>query len=202
MPSTLWTAGLRRSQSIMRTDAPNCDKEIAVFTTVVVLPSPGCPLVIRIVLGGLSADDRRTEVRRTRYASATDERVSSASNCSPLNPFVLLSERPPLVCFEPFVLAFSALCLHPRIAGMTLRAGSWANRLTSSTVLTVLSRYSRKKTNPTPAIRLVRKPMSTVRARLGATGDVGTCGGSTIFSVLCCSCSVILAWLVLWRNSV
>src|SRR5678815_2151002 len=54
----------------------------------------------------------------------------------------------------------------------------------SSTVLTVLSRYSRKNTSPTPATRLIRNPISMVRGLLGATGDIGTCGGSIIFVLL------------------
>src|SRR4030095_14240376 len=148
------------------------------------------PLVISIVLGGFSVDDNSTEVRSTRYASATDDCVSSASSRSALKTFVVLRASPLLVCFEPLLLpAFNARLLRPPIAGMTLRAGSCVYLLTSSTVLTVLSRYSRKNTSPTPASRLTRNPISMVRGLFGDTGDIGTCGGSIILVLLCCSCS-------------
>src|SRR6185295_2403282 len=64
----------------MRTDEPSCASDIAVFTTVVVLPSPGRPLVNRMVLGGLPAADNRTEVRTTRYASDTDDESRIVDN--------------------------------------------------------------------------------------------------------------------------
>src|SRR5215471_7065795 len=72
-PNTLCTLGLRMSASMIKTSAPNCASDIAVFTTVVVLPSPGWPLVTSSVFGGLPAADNRTDVLRALYASAADE---------------------------------------------------------------------------------------------------------------------------------
>jgi hypothetical protein len=47
---------------MISTDDPNCASDIAVFTAVVVLPSPGSPLVISIVLGGASPQESSTDV--------------------------------------------------------------------------------------------------------------------------------------------
>src|SRR4051812_20253077 len=96
---------------------------MAVFTTVVVLPSPGCPLLTRIVFGGLFTGDSSTDVLSTLYASATEERpssVNSLSVCSPL-PDEILS--PSTAFFFP-LLDDSKRDLRPLIAGITLRAGS------------------------------------------------------------------------------
>src|SRR4051794_22992546 len=62
---------------MISTEAPSCVREIAVFTAVVVLPSPAWPLVINIVLGGLPAVDSSIEVLTARYASAAVERLSN-----------------------------------------------------------------------------------------------------------------------------
>src|SRR5262249_61280210 len=110
---------------IIKTDDPSCAREIAVFTAVVVLPSPGWPLVIRIVFGGFSVDESKTEVRSTLYASATDERESSANNRSALNTALACNESPPCCWPEPLEAALSARRFRPPIAGMTLRAGNW-----------------------------------------------------------------------------
>src|SRR6185369_14214039 len=77
---------------MINTDAPNWASETAVLTVVVVLPSPGCPLVTRIIIGGPPALDSITDVLNTRYASATDERDSRAAIC------------PGIVTVPPFAL--------------------------------------------------------------------------------------------------
>src|SRR6185437_13248089 len=71
--------GRRKSQSIISTSAPVCASMNAVLMAVVVLPSDGWLEVIKMVLGGLPADESNSEVRRCRYASAIGERTSVTS---------------------------------------------------------------------------------------------------------------------------
>src|SRR3954469_11242222 len=61
--------GRRRSASISRTRVPFCARTVAVLTLVVVLPSCGRALVIRIIFGGAPTEVSRSDVRSARYAS-------------------------------------------------------------------------------------------------------------------------------------
>src|SRR5437762_11531005 len=87
---------------MINTDEPSCASEIAVLTTVVDLPSPGCALVTSTILGGLPAAESSIEVRTTRYASAADERLSmterpafaATGNARPARPGALPLVRP------------------------------------------------------------------------------------------------------------
>src|SRR3954469_2700369 len=70
IPKMECTPGRRISQSTSKTLPPFCARTIAVLTLVVVLPSCGSALVIRMTLGGEPSDDNKMEVRRARYDSA------------------------------------------------------------------------------------------------------------------------------------
>src|SRR3954464_1951867 len=70
MPRIECTPGRRISQSTSRTLPPFCASTIAVFTLVVVLPSWGRALVMRMIFGGEPREERRMEVRSARYDSA------------------------------------------------------------------------------------------------------------------------------------
>src|SRR3954469_6309543 len=70
MPRIECTPGRRISQSTSKTLPPFCARTMAVFTLVVVLPSCGRALVMRITLGGEPRDESRIDVLRARYDSA------------------------------------------------------------------------------------------------------------------------------------
>src|ERR1043165_1268072 len=75
-PNCVCSRGRRKSQSIIKTCAPVCASMNAVLMPVVVFPSAGWLEVIRIVFGGLPADDKSNDVRRCRYDSVIGERAS------------------------------------------------------------------------------------------------------------------------------
>src|SRR6202035_6135039 len=66
--------GRRRSPSISRTRVPFWASTIAELTLVVVLPSSGSALVMRITFGGPPGNVRSSEVRNARYDSAICDR--------------------------------------------------------------------------------------------------------------------------------
>src|SRR3954467_3861418 len=70
IPKMEWTPGRRISQSTSSTLPPFCASTMAVFTLVVVLPSCGRALVMRMTLGGEPRDESRIDVLRARYDSA------------------------------------------------------------------------------------------------------------------------------------
>src|SRR3954469_20848796 len=70
IPRMECTPGRRMSQSTSKTLPPFCARTIAVFTLVVVLPSCGRALVMRMILGGEPSDESRIDVLRARYDSA------------------------------------------------------------------------------------------------------------------------------------
>src|SRR5829696_2340200 len=110
---------------MISTEDPNCARLMAVLIEVVVLPSPGWPLVTSITFGGLSTDDSNTEVLSTRYASATEERLSKATRRSVFILLPLLSRNSVLLVFRlpPDV---SRRERRLDMAGITLSAGSCA----------------------------------------------------------------------------
>src|SRR5437762_6837216 len=61
--------GRRRSASISSTRVPFCARTVAVFMRVVVFPSWGRALVMRIVFGGAPSDGSNSDVRKARYDS-------------------------------------------------------------------------------------------------------------------------------------
>src|ERR1035441_9367917 len=65
--------GRRRSASRSRTRLPRCAKTKAEFALIVVFPSCGDALVMRIILGGAPNEERRIEVRSARYASEASD---------------------------------------------------------------------------------------------------------------------------------
>src|SRR5579863_4805628 len=65
--------GRRMSASTKSTRAPCCARAAAQLRLVVVLPSAGKALVMRMTLVEASAFIKRIEVRKERYASATCE---------------------------------------------------------------------------------------------------------------------------------
>src|SRR6476659_7770984 len=69
IPKVLWILGRRRSASISNTRVPFCANTVAVLMLVVVLPSCGKALVMRIVLGGAPSEVKSKDVRKARYDS-------------------------------------------------------------------------------------------------------------------------------------
>ncbi len=102
--------GRRKSQSIIKTCAPVWANMKAVFIAVVVLPSDGWLEVTRIVLGGVPADESKSDVRKWRYDSAMGERTSLTRASAVASPGVAVS--------PPFNLDLSF-----RPAGISARAG-------------------------------------------------------------------------------
>ena len=70
MPRALWTPGRRKSASIKRTFTPFCASTIEQLILVVVFPSCGSALVMRIIFGGAPSEESKREVRSARYDSA------------------------------------------------------------------------------------------------------------------------------------
>src|ERR1035441_10806767 len=124
--------GRRRSASISRTRLPRCAKTKAEFALIVVFPSCGNALVMRITLGGAPNEERRIEVRSARYASAASDfgracvtRAGDFGFTSPPERVVNRLRKYPLL---------------ESCNGIVPSAGSVEIAFTSSIFLTVLSR--------------------------------------------------------------
>src|SRR5437667_11650881 len=88
------------SQSTSRTLPPFWARTMAVFTLVVVLPSWGRALVIKMILGGAPNDDNRIEVRKARYDSA----IPDLGRACAINPTFDFEGALPVsdFCCDPF----------------------------------------------------------------------------------------------------
>ena len=83
IPKTRCTLGRRMSASTSSTRDPFCESTMAVLMLVVVLPSWGRALVIRITFGGAPLEDSRIDVRNARYDSAMSEPASCGTRVLP-----------------------------------------------------------------------------------------------------------------------
>ena len=67
---------------------------------------------------------------------------------------------------------------------MTPSTGAWSARSTSSSVFTLVSRYSMKNARPMPAMRPMTIPPTMFKVLLGLTGAMPSSAGSMICTVL------------------
>ena len=162
--------GRRISASTITTLAPVWAKLSAVFTAVVVFPSPGRLDVTSNALGARPAVESKTEVRRWRYDSASGDLPSTFINNSGL---VEACPFPFFFCSAPGVAANAFRRAAGAMAGMTASAGRCKSRSTSSVEWIVSSRYSRNRASPIPSPSESRKAIITPRIRFGPTGPSG-----------------------------
>src|SRR2546421_12648596 len=117
----------------MTTLAPVWARIIAVFTTVVVFPSPGWLDVTSNVFGAPPADDNRTDVRSWRYDSAKGDRGGTFNKSSSPAWF-------PFFFWLPGMAESKRRRVKLPCEGMTARAGKRKKFSTSSDVRTESSR--------------------------------------------------------------
>src|SRR3954471_10170039 len=96
--------GRRISQSTNSTFPPFCARTIAVLTLVVVLPSCGRALVIKMTFGGEPSDDNKIDVRSARYDSA----IPDFGRACAINPTFDFDGVLPVkdFCWDPFASKF------------------------------------------------------------------------------------------------